>query len=182
MKIGDYTVYAPFLAEEPVSEAEIWGTAVWLWMVSPRHYQAPVRSLARLLLPLIKQKQYVIALRDNQPCFFLSWGLLSEEAETGYLNAVDESVLYQQLRSGDRLWIFDWIAPSGETKAMARIITDDIFPRHCFRALYHHGAERGIKIKEFRGREVSRQQAAEWRAAHPPVFTEKNRQIMQGAE
>lgn len=173
MKIGDYTVYAPFLADDGPSEAEAWGAAVWLWMASPRHYEAPLRALARLLLPLIKQKQYVIALRDNQPCFFLSWGMLSEEAEAAYLRDADESVLYEQLRSGDRLWIFDWITPFGDSRAMASLITTDIFPHHCLRSLYHKGAERGRRVMEFSGAQVSRQQAAEWRAEHPFVLRGK---------
>lgn len=182
MKTGDYTVYAPFLADDGVSEAEIFGAAVWLWMASPRHYKAPLRSLARLLLPLIKQQHYVLAVRDGQPCFFLSWGLLSADAEAAYLNGADESALYQQLRSGDRLWLFDWISPYGDSRAMASLVRTDIFPHHCFRALYHRGAERGVQVREFRGTLVSRQEAAQWRAARPFVTPDNSSKNTQSTE
>lgn len=63
MKIGKYTVYAPFLADDKPSEAEIRGAAVWLRMLSPRHSKTPLRTPGKLL-----------PLENHQPCFFLSWG------------------------------------------------------------------------------------------------------------
>ncbi|HDF2343155.1 hypothetical protein UA45_19405 [Morganella morganii] len=179
MKIGKYTVYAPFLADDKPSEAEVWGASVWLWMLSPRHSKTPLRALAKLLLPLIKQKQYVLVLENSQPCFFLSWGALSAETEQRYLAGCDESELYQQLRSGNRIWLFDWIAPSDEENEMAELIMSTIFPAQCFRMLRLNESEKSIRIIEFKGHKLSEKQAAEWRAAHPVMYPQKAQQNSQ---
>ncbi|MEQ5120208.1 hypothetical protein [Morganella morganii] len=47
MKIGKYTVYALFLADDKPSEAEIWGASVWLWMLSPRYSKTSLRELQK---------------------------------------------------------------------------------------------------------------------------------------
>ncbi len=173
MKIGKYTVYAPFLADDKPSEAEIWGAAVWLWMLSPRHSKTPLRSLGKLLLPLVKQKQYVLVLDNNQPCFFLSWGALSAEVEQRYLSGCDESDLYQQLRTGERIWLFDWIAPFDDDNEMSAILMNSVFPDCCFRMLRLNETEKSIKIIEFKGNNLSEQQALAWRAAHPVAYPDK---------
>ncbi|MEY0399546.1 toxin-activating lysine-acyltransferase [Providencia rettgeri] len=167
MKIGEYEIYAPIVAPVHDSESAMLGAAVWLWVHSPAHQKAPLISLGRLLLPLIKQQRYVIATREGQPCFFLSWGLLSEAVESAYIGGADESYLFNHLSSGDRLWIFDWIAPFGDTAKLATIVTREIFPHHCFRSLYHKGRRTGLRVKSFRGQHVTRQAAQQWQQSHP---------------
>ncbi len=66
-------------------ERKILGAAVWLWMHSPLHRDAPLHTLPDLLLPVIKHRQYVVATEQGRPVFFISQAWLSPEAEARYL-------------------------------------------------------------------------------------------------
>lgn len=85
MRNGKYDVLSPLYSGEPVNEAEVLGAAVWLWMHSPLHRDAPLHTLPDLLLPVIKHRQYVITTEQGRPVFFMSWAWLSQEAEARYL-------------------------------------------------------------------------------------------------
>ncbi|EFH8192403.1 toxin-activating lysine-acyltransferase, partial [Escherichia coli] len=50
MRNGKYDVLSPLYSGEPVNEAEVLGAAVWLWMHSPLHRDAPLHTLPDLLL------------------------------------------------------------------------------------------------------------------------------------
>lgn len=52
--------------------------------VSSLHRDAPRHALPGLLLPVIKNRQYVVVTEQGRP-FFLSRAWLSEEAEARYL-------------------------------------------------------------------------------------------------
>ncbi|MCZ6343746.1 toxin-activating lysine-acyltransferase, partial [Escherichia coli] len=68
----------------PFIEAEVLGAAVWLWMHSPLHRDAPLQTLPDLLLPVIKHRQYVVATEQGRPGFFMSQAWLSPEADAPY--------------------------------------------------------------------------------------------------
>ena len=44
-------VLAPTGPDSPIDEAQVLGSAVWLWMHSAAHRDAPLHSLSTLLLP-----------------------------------------------------------------------------------------------------------------------------------
>ena len=71
MRNGKYDVLSPLYSGEPVNEAEVLGAAVWLWMHSPLHRDAPLHTLPDLLLPVIKHRQYVVATEQGRPVFFM---------------------------------------------------------------------------------------------------------------
>ena len=167
MQIGAYDVHAPLMLGGDRSEAEVLGASVWLWMHSPQHRDLPLHALPTVLLPIIKHQHYLLVSRGTQPLFFMSWMWMNAEAEARYLTQPAILVQEADWACGYRLWIRDWVAPFGETRAMRRLVTHSLFPDRCFRSLYHRGAEKGQRVINFKGDQISHAQARAWRAAHP---------------
>ncbi|MBF1995119.1 toxin-activating lysine-acyltransferase [Serratia symbiotica] len=167
MQIGTYDVHAPLILGGDRSEAEVLGAAVWLWMHSSQHRDFPLYTLPTVLLPIIKHQHYMLVSLDANPLFFISWMWLNDQAEQRYLTSAEVQIREGDWASGNRLWIRDCIAPFGEIRAMSRLVTETLFPEHCFRSLYHRGAQRGKRVMNFKGAQVSHQQARAWRMAHP---------------
>lgn len=162
-----FALLAPGHSEQPWSEAQALGSAVWLWMNSPMHRGLSLAMLNALLLPALKHRQFLIASEDDRPVFYLSWAFLDARAEACY---VERSALHlspQDWRSGDRLWAFDWIAPFGHTREMAQLLSRRLFARHWGRMLDHRGAERGLRVRTFQGIAVRAEEARRWFEAHP---------------
>jgi cytolysin-activating lysine-acyltransferase len=160
------SIIAPALIEQNWNEAEVLGSAVWLWMHSARHKQMPLLTLPTILLPAIKQRQFILAAEAGQPVFYMSWANLSYEAEQRYL----EHPLHlgeDEWNSGDRMWILDWVAPFGHSRAMSRLLENQLFANRWARTLYHRSRERGTKIKTFCGKAVFPQEAREWFERNP---------------
>ncbi len=167
MRVGDLDIKAPLLLGGEESEAEVLGAAVWLWMHSPLHRDAPLHALPTLLLPVIKQQQYILVAEAGEPVFFFSWAWLSQEAEACYLTQPAIHFPPDAWNSGDRMWCCDWIAPFGHTALMSRLVRRDLFPYACWRALEHRGAQRGKRVIHFHGSRVSREAAKTWWQQHP---------------
>jgi cytolysin-activating lysine-acyltransferase len=163
----DITAPAIFGFGASFNEAEALGSAVWLWMHSPAHRDAPLHTLSALLLPAIKTRQFVLATQLGKPVFFLSWANLSEEAESRYLHNPPVCMPEADWNSGERMWILDWVAPFGHSRMMRHILERHLFPTWQARALYHRGNERGLRIKTFHGMAVLPEEARHWFQTHP---------------
>ena len=153
--------------ESRFSEAEAFGSAVWMLMHSPAHRNAPLHLLAPLVLPAIRQRQFVIASENGKPVFYLAWAWLDVDAESRYLSLPPQHMRTTDWTSGDRLWLLDWIAPFGHTRTLRALIGRRLFPHWCASALYHRGAEKGLRIMRYHGIAVSAQEARLWFAQHP---------------
>ncbi|KQN58021.1 toxin-activating lysine-acyltransferase [Erwinia sp. E602] len=164
--VNELRVICPLLGGN-FSEAEVLGASSWLWMHSERHRHIPLSALPTLLLPAIKHRQFALALRDEQPLFFLSWAWKDEEAEHRYLTQSGIHVQERDWHSGDRLWFRDWIAPFGEMFALRRLVGGTLFPHLCARALDHKGDQRGLRVNHFRGDAVSHQDFDRWQRETP---------------
>lgn len=164
--VNGLQVISPLLSSK-FSEAEVLGASVWLWMHSAQHRDIPLSALSTLLLPAIKHQQFVLAMRGDQPVFFLNWAWLNEDAERRYLTQPGIYVQPEDWRSGDRLWFRDWVAPFGDQFALRRLATGTLFPHHCGRALYHRGEQRGLRVMNFRGDAVTHQDFARWQRETP---------------
>lgn len=167
MKIGEFEITSPLIFGEQENEAEVFGAAVWLWVHSPMHRDAPLHLLPTLLLPVIKSQQYVLVSRHEKPIFFLSWAWMDEAAERRYLTRSPTLFPVEDWNSGDRMWFSDWVAPFGDTREMYNLVRRHIFPHACVRALYHHGATRGLRVLKFKGSQVTAENAREWWQSHP---------------
>ena len=168
MRHDDLDVIAPAADGELLSsEAEILGAATWLMVHSPAHRNAPLQLLATLVLPAIKHRQFVIASQKGKPVFYLAWGWFDADAESRYLRLPLQHMRTTDWTSGDRLWLLDWIAPFGHTHALRALIGRRLFPHWCASALYHRGAEKGLRIIRCHGSAVSTQAARQWFVQHP---------------
>lgn len=166
MRYGSLDVIAPRLLHTSCREAEALGSAVWLWMHSAGHRDAPLKVLPAVLLPAIKTGQFVLATDAGKPVFYLSWASFIEEAEARYLSNLPEHMPDADWASGDRAWLLDWVAPFGHTRTL-RHIAARLFANRCLRSLHHRGDERGLRVMEFRGIAVSKEEARAWFLGHP---------------
>lgn len=167
MRYGELTVHCPQLEDVALSEAEVLGASVWLWMHSLNHRDAPLHVLPVVLLPIIKRQQYVLIEEKGRPIFFLSWAWMSEEAERRYLTQETVVLPEEDWCNGDRMWFRDFIAPFGRAEALFRLVREEIFPHHVARFLWHRGNEKGRRIKTFYGRQVTREALLNWKHTHP---------------
>ncbi len=162
-------IIAPGLIAETWTEAEVLGSAVWLWMHGKSHRNLPLHTLPVLLLPAIKYKQFILASENGRPIFYISWANMSLEAEGRYLRQHPVMMREADWISGDRMWFLDWVAPFGHTRIMHGLLLQHLFANRLARFLYHRGYETGAKIKHFKGRAVPPGEAKQWLATHPPA-------------
>lgn len=170
METPSLSFIAPGLIEQPWNEAEVLGSVAWLWMHSASHRNFPLHTLPVLLLPAIKNRQFIIASEAGRPVFYLSWANLSEEAETHYLANSPLLMPEANWNSGYRMWLLDWVAPFGHTKVMSQLLKKQFFANRWARALYHRGNERGLQVRTFQGMAVLKEEAQEWFKRHPVAY------------
>lgn len=175
MRHDGLDIIAPAALGEQFSEAEAFGSAVWLWMHSAAHHDAPLHLLSALLLPAIKNRQFVLASENGKPVFYLSWALLSEAAERRYLKNPPQCMPTDDWVSGERLWLLDWVAPFGHTRRMRSLVFRRLFPGWCVRALHHRGEQRGLRVVKLHGIAVTPQEARFWYEQHPCELDRRSR-------
>ena len=96
--------------EYPTEERlRIYGDFSFLAMRNPLHRKMPGSILRDALEPPILLGQYKIFRFDGVPRGALTWAWLSEDSEKKYLNG--HGFHLADWRSGDRLWLIDFIAP-----------------------------------------------------------------------
>ncbi|MBV4451837.1 MULTISPECIES: toxin-activating lysine-acyltransferase [Pseudomonas] len=167
MHRGSLEVLAPERADTSLDEAQVLGSAVWLWMHSSAHRDAPLHSLPTLLLPAIKARQFILMSEGGRPVFFLSWLNLSAEAEARYLSEPAVCLPPEDWNSGDRMWVNDWVAPFGHTPRVMSLLRRRVWATRICRSLYHRGEERGLRVMNFQGIAVLDLEAKAWFATHP---------------
>lgn len=106
--------------EYPTAERlRVYGDFAFIAFRAAHHRQMPVAVLRAALEPPILLGQYKIFRFDGVPRGALTWAWLSEDAEQRYL--AGEGFGLRDWRSGDRLWIIDFMAPyRGLTAGMVR--------------------------------------------------------------
>ena len=172
--MDNYLITAPTLDRPPHSEAEAFGAAAWLWMQSTDHRTLPLEALQTLLLPPVQAGQYLLVqartAQGIQPVAYMAWANLSAEAESRYLAHPLRGLQAADWRSGDRMWVTDWITPFGHAYVLRSLVLQ-LLPKACFRFMYHRGNERGLRIKTYRGRAVTPAQASQWWQERPMLAT-----------
>ncbi len=122
--------------ERGYDEAALLGMVVWLWMRSEVHRPTPLYALQTMVLPALKYRQFVLGREAGTPVFFCSWASFSEAAEERYLDS-PKDLRDEDWRSGDRLWLLDWVAPFGHTRALFPFIRTQLFPEEVWHGLRH---------------------------------------------
>jgi cytolysin-activating lysine-acyltransferase len=122
--------------DRPYNEAALLGMIVWLLMRSPVHRGMPVHALQNLVIPAMKYRQMVLAREGEIPVFYCGWAWLDEAAENRYLDS-PKDIQDADWNSGKRLWVTDWVAPFGHTRAMARFLRRKVFADQVVWSLQH---------------------------------------------
>lgn len=118
----------------PQLNSAVLGEITWLMAQSEMHKEWPIASIMQWVVPALLNNQYRLYRQGDKPIGYVSWGWFSEEVEKGY--ALDPTSLQpMNWKSGDRLWLLDWIAPVGGTSEIARDLKNNIFPNEVGRAL-----------------------------------------------
>lgn len=128
------------------------GEITSLLMLSPVHRKFQVRDIADIILPAVDLGQYRIYRNTKkQPIAFVTWGYFDEKTEAEYLNG--KTVLSKnELKSGNILYMLDFIAPYGHAKKVVNDLRNNVFPNSEAKSL--HFLEQGKhrkKIKKFHG-------------------------------
>lgn len=128
------------------------GEVTSLLLLSKVHRKYQIRDIADIILPAIDLGQYRIYRNaQKQPVAFVTWGYFDEKTEAEYLNG--KTVLSKsELKSGDILYMLDFIAPYGHAKKVINDLRSNVFPNSEAKSL--HFIEQGKhrkKIKKFHG-------------------------------
>lgn len=182
MSPAPLSIIAPGLIEQNWNEPEVLGSVTWLWMHSKSHHNFPLHTLPVLLLPAIKNLQFILAYELGRPVFYLSWANFSAEAEERYLANSPLLMPQSDWNCGDRMWILDWVAPFGHTKIITQILKRQFFASRWARSLYHRGNERGLQIKTFQGRAVLKEEAKAWFNSHPVAYPNRQAPDVNNAQ
>lgn len=152
--------------EGGVHNAQVFGEVAWLFARSPLHYEMPVRKLEQWAFPPIVLQQFRLYRREGRPVAFFSWAFLSEAVEKKYALS-PQSLEPGEWRSGERLWIIDFIAPFGDTARVMRDLRETVFPNDVGRALRPFHNKNELRVIYFHGKNAV--EKAHLREANPTV-------------
>jgi cytolysin-activating lysine-acyltransferase len=164
-------IIAPAFGTSAHSDAEAFGSAVWLWMHGRKHNQIPLLALDHMLLPAIELRQYALLMEESaqgasRPVGYLSWANLSAEAEGHYLYTPAQGLTAADWNSGDRMWFVDFFAPFGHSRQLYSM-TAPLMASISARYMYHRSHERGVTVRTFTGTKVQPAYARQWWAERP---------------
>lgn len=157
---------APQLTGQANRISEAFGAAVWLWMQLPRHRHFALKNLETRLLEPIRQGQYVLACtgkhnRQRDPVALLLYACLNARAESQYLRDPSAALPASDWRSGDRLWLIDWVSPFGLSLQIRHQMLD-LFARQTARSLQRHPRAQTSRVKTWRGDTCTTDAAHAW--------------------
>ena len=165
MQHGNLVITAPALNAPGHSEAEIFGSIVWLAMQANNKNRLPLQDLSQWLLPALRSQQFILANENidgqTRPVAYMSWANLTPEVESRYVDNPDEGLRPQEWSGGDRMWVIDWMTPFGHSQSFRRAVGAAL-TGCCAKSLYHRGGDRGLRVMLFRGDHVSLEQAKHW--------------------
>lgn len=157
---------APQLTGQANRISEAFGAAVWLWMQLPRHRHFALKNLETRLLEPIRQGQYVLACtgkhnRQRDPVALLLYACLNARAESQYLRDPSAALPASDWRSGDRLWLIDWVSPFGLSLQIRHQMLE-LFARQTARSLHRHPRAQTSRVKTWRGDTCTTDAAHAW--------------------
>lgn len=135
-------------------------------MQHPRHRDLSIRHLQRRLLEPVQQGQYVLACvrgagAQCDPVALLLYACLNAQAESRYLNNPTAPLPHGDWRSGDRLWLIDWVSPFGQSLQLRRRMLA-LFARQTARSLRRQPRANEDRVKTWLGEACSPQGARSW--------------------
>lgn len=176
---------APQLTGQPNRISEAFGAAVWLWMQMPRHRQLTIKNLDKRLLEPIRQGQYVLVCtgkynQQRDPVALLLYACLNARSESQYLRDPSSPLSAGDWRSGDRLWLIDWVSPFGRSLQLRRQLLE-MFARQTARSLHRHAQPGTSQVKTWRGETCTDDAARAWWHERPMLSGPRSTPSWPGA-
>ena len=99
------------------------GDILFLVAHSQMHHHFKMHKVKKIFIPPVRYGQYRVFYMDSKPSGVCTWAWVSDEIlhklqNEGYL------IQPQDWRSGNNLWLADWISPFGRTREMVRSMRD----------------------------------------------------------
>ena len=120
----------------------MFASAVWLMMASPKHRHLFLEDLQWRLIPPLMLRQFRLFQKDNKPIAFATWALLSDEVAArlgdtggngdggnsgeGDTPRSDIRLRPAEWRSGTRPILVDVVAPFGNAEAVAKFVRETV--------------------------------------------------------
>lgn len=122
----------------------------WLFSASELHRRWPFAAVRQWLTPAIRLRQYRLYRENGRPVAFVTWARLSAEVETAYVRN-PRGLRPEHWRSGDRIWLLDYVAPFGHAKAVAKDLKTNVFPDDVGRFLRQRPGDDTLRIMYVHG-------------------------------
>ncbi|HWR04555.1 MAG TPA: toxin-activating lysine-acyltransferase [Humidesulfovibrio sp.] len=140
---------APETAErgQRFDPSPVLGMVVGLMMDSPMHQHLFLADVKWLVLPALALQQYRIFRKDGVPVAYVSWAMLTEEAENR-LKQGQMRLRPDEWKAGERSWIIDLVAPYGGQQEILADIKKSVFEGKTLRAVRPASAGQGSSVVE----------------------------------
>ena len=113
------------------------GHVTWLYTQSQQHKHYFIQDIESRVLPAIVTDQCKIYLQESAtqlPLGYVSWAYLSEQAEERHI--ATQRIAPGDWKSGDRVWIIDFVVPFGGAAEALDDIRNKIHPGKEVHLLY----------------------------------------------
>jgi cytolysin-activating lysine-acyltransferase len=115
----------------------MFASAVWLMMASPRHRHLFLQDLQWRLIPPLILRQFRLFQKDGKPVALATWAMVSEEvaarlgggdgtADPGEKPRTDLRLKPAEWRSGERAVLVDVVAPFGNVEAVRKFVREEV--------------------------------------------------------
>lgn len=153
---------------KPLNSAVL-GEVVWLMTQSELHREFQIGAVIQWVVPALIYEQYRLYRLNDKPVGYVSWGRFSAEVESHYVK--DPSSLQpKDWQTGDRIWILDWVAPTGETYSIAKDLKNNVFPNDVGRGLRWKASSDTMNIFYLHGKNAIKK-ARDWENNPTVSFT-----------
>ena len=103
------------------------GHAIWLMSRSPVHKHLMITDTEWLVTPPIMLNQFRLWQQKGTPIGFASWAYFGPEAEGRIVEQGIRRIMPTDWKSGETLWLIDFVAPMGGQEAMLKELREQIF-------------------------------------------------------
>ena len=133
------------------------GTAAHLMLQCRSYASFPMACLTAWIQPaiLLRQIKFFFDYK-GRALGYMTWAFLAPDVEERWLSDPRVLLHFNEWNEGDRLWIMDFVAPSGFGRTLARHAAESMFPRHTEARSLRRRADGSVrKVSVWRRRPVA---------------------------
>lgn len=124
------------------------GEVATLAMTAPSHRHLFLSDLEWLVVPAVESGQCRLFRRNSLPFAYASWALVSEEVEQRLASGIYK-LKPSEWRSGDRLWLMDFIAPPAEAQNIVATLKKTVFEGKTVKTVRPNPDGQGMVVAEW---------------------------------